>query len=136
MNPDSGSAVWGDVRGDYVAARRAAIALRQAASALEASRAQRAELAARARQKWSGRYSRTFDSRLDQLQHESADLQAQMLAQATRLDLAADDAAIDQRSRVAERQRIMDERQQAAASQQAPPPVPASQAALRGLRVE
>jgi uncharacterized protein (DUF3084 family) len=56
---------------------------------------------------------RDFDSRLDSLQRESIDLQAQLMAAARRLDLAADDADAEQRSRVLAREDIQARRQAA-----------------------
>ncbi|MFN2465259.1 MAG: hypothetical protein ABR598_03225 [Candidatus Dormibacteria bacterium] len=90
---------WGDVRGDYEAARRAATAMRRAAAALEQARFRREAIATVARDGWSGHFAARFDARLAAAQRESADLQAALIAAARRLDLGADDAAIDQRAR-------------------------------------
>lgn len=94
---------WDDVRGDYVAARAAALVMRQAAATMEHLRAQRQALGQSALEQWSGRYASEFVDRLEHLQRESRELQAQLLAAARRLEQAADDAATEQRSRVVAR---------------------------------
>jgi uncharacterized protein YukE len=104
MSAAPSAAIWQNVDGNYDAARQAAAAMRQAATSLAEVRDRRQTLATVARGTWTGRFAREFDRRMESLQRESAELQAQLMAAARRLELAAEDATTDQRARVVARE--------------------------------
>lgn len=108
---------WVDVDFDHAAAAAAVTALRSTARLVDTQADARVRLAATAQAEWRGRARVVFDAELRRMSREAADLADGCRRAAAAIEAAADEARVEQRRRVDDRERWRDElrREQAAA---------------------
>lgn len=100
---------WTDVRFDHDAARAAVDELRRCATLIDDQTDQRVRLAVSAQQSWRGNARDRFDDELARMRGQAAGLAESLRAAARAIEVAVDDARVEQARREADRRRWTDE---------------------------
>lgn len=96
---------WRDVEWDHRAADEAIQSLRQAATFVEETAAQRRQRAAEATAEWRGRFREEFDGHLSRALRRAAELAGELRAKADEISRADERARAEQKHREHERDR-------------------------------